>query len=258
MTKRSTLIAAAIAAIGFGSCLARAEDKPAAPAPAASAPAPLPKPDADGFISLFNGTDLTGWAGYPGYWSVKDGVILGSEVKEKSKHTFLLLTAIPSVSDFELHYKYKFATPTGNSGLQFRSKVYNAENFSVGGYQADCDAGKGYDGSIYDEHGIAGGRGTMSGRGQKVTWDENNKRHNEPLPQTNEELKKLVNLCDWNDVVLVAKGNHITYTINGHLMTDLTDNSPKEVKEGVIALQIHGGFTMDIQFKDLKIKLLDK
>ena len=71
-------------------------------------------------------------------------------------------------------------------------------------------------------------------------------------------MKKIIKLGDWNDVVLIADGNHMTYTINGHLMTDLTDNSPKEVKEGVIALQIHGGFTMDILFKDLKIKLLKK
>ena len=54
----------------------------------------------------------------------------------------------------------------------------------------------------------------------------------------------------------VAKGNHITYTINGHVTTDMTDESPKALTEGVIALQIHAGFTMDIQFKDLKIKIL--
>ena len=56
--------------------------------------------------------------------------------------------------------------------------------------------------------------------------------------------------------MLVAKGNHVTYTINGHLMTDLTDDSPKALKEGVIALQLHAGFTMEIQFKDVKIKTL--
>ena len=58
--------------------------------------------------------------------------------------------------------------------------------------------------------------------------------------------------------MLIAKGNHVTYTINGHLMTDLTDESPKAVKEGVIALQLHAGFTMEIQFKDMKIKPLDQ
>jgi len=58
--------------------------------------------------------------------------------------------------------------------------------------------------------------------------------------------------------VLVAKGNHITYTINGHVTTDLTDDSPKALKEGVLALQLHQGFTMEVQFKDIRIKLLDK
>jgi hypothetical protein len=257
MLKRAFLVAAAAAALGIGSYFAHAQDKAAAPAaPAATASADLPKPDADGFVEMFNGKDLTGWHGYPGYWSAKDGMIVGSEVKDKSKHTFLIYTAIPSVANFEMRYKYKFATPTGNSGVQYRSKIYDVEACAVGGYQADCDASGGYDGTIYDEHGIVGGRNTMSGRGQKVTWDADNKRHNEPLAETGAELKKLIKAGDWNDVVLVVDGNHTTYTVNGHLMTDLTDNSPKGMKDGVIALQIHTGFTMDIQFKDLKIKVL--
>ena len=250
MFKRAGLTAAAIAAIGFGSYLVRAEDKPAAPA------IELPKPDADGFVEIFNGKDLAGWQGFPGYWSVRDGAITGSEQKATSKHTFLVLTAMPTVANFELHYKYKFGTPDGNSGVQFRSKIYDEKNFAVGGYQADCDAKAGYDGSIYDEHGIAGGRNTMSNRGEKTTWDADTKRHNDKLPEDNAELKKLIKIGDWNDVVLVANGNHVTYTINGHLMTDLTDESPKALKDGVVALQIHGGFTMDIQFKDLKIKVM--
>ena len=41
-------------------------------------------------------------------------------------------------------------------------------------------------------------------------------------------------------------------------MTDLTDDSPKALKEGVLAFQLHAGFTMEIQFKDVKLRLLDK
>ena len=155
-----------------------------------------------------------------------------------------------------MHYKYKFATPSGNSGLQFRSKVIDPKTSRVGGYQADCDAGVGYDGTIYDEAGVAGGRGTMSNRGQKTVWDAQNHRHDYPLSETGDELKKLIKRGDWNNVVLVAKGNHITYTINGHLMTELIDKSPKALHDGVIALQLHAGFVMDIQFKDIEIKEL--
>jgi hypothetical protein len=229
---------------------ALAEDKP-------KPKAELPKPDADGFITIFNGKDLTGWDGLEGYWSVKDGAISGQETKENSKQTFLIFTG-SKVGDFELHLKYRFATPTGNSGIQFRSKVLDAKTRRVGGYQADCDAQAGFDGCIYDEAGVAGGRNVMSTRGEKTVWDADNKRHNEKLSESNADLKKLIKVGDWNDVVLVAKGNHVTYSINGHLMTDLTDESPKALKEGVLAFQLHAGYTMEILFKDVKIKLLDE
>jgi hypothetical protein len=136
--------------------------------------------------------------------------------------------------------------------------VLDAKTFRVGGYQADFDGKAGYDGSIYDEGGVAGGRATMSNRGEKTTWDSDNKRTNEKMPAGNAELKKLINVGDWNDVVLVAKGNHITFAINGQLMTDLTDDSPKALKEGVLALQLHQGYTMEILFKDIKLKVLKR
>jgi hypothetical protein len=38
----------------------------------------------------------------------------------------------------------------------------------------------------------------------------------------------------------------------------MIDQSPKACQDGVIALQMHGGHTMTIQFKDLKIRMLEK
>lgn len=216
----------------------------------------LPKPDADGFIALFNGKDLTGWSGLPDFWSVKDGFITAKEEKAKSKQTFLILTAM-RVSDFELHWSYRFVTKEGNSGVQFRSIIKDPKEFVVGGYQADCDAGNTYTGIIYDEAGGAGGRAIMSNRGEKTHWDAENKRQNEKTDKSNEDIKKVIKPSgEWNDCVLIAKGNHMTYSINGQVTTDLTDDSPKAVKEGVLALQCHKGFTMEVQFKDIKIKPL--
>ena len=234
--------------LGFGLCISALS--------ADEAKAELPKADADGFVTIFNGKDLTGWGGLDGFWSVKDGVISGHETKAGSKQTFLTFTAA-KVANFELHYQYKFATPDGNSGVQFRSKLIDPATWRVGGYQADCDAKAGYDGSIYDEAGVAGGRGTMSNRGEKTTWDADNKRHNDKLAESGDALKGFIKVGDWNDVVLVANGNHIVYTINGHVTTDLTDESPKALKEGVLALQLHAGYTMEVQFKDVRIKFLD-
>ena len=217
----------------------------------------LPAPNAEGFVSIFNGKDLTYWSGLDGYWEVKDAVISGHETKENSKQTFLVFTGKKDIADFELHLKFKFATPDGNSGIQFRSKVIDEKTSRVGGTQADFDAQNGYTGIIYDEAGVAGGRGIMSNRGERTHWDDKNERHNEPGPKSSDEIKKQIKVGEWNDVVLIAKGNHVTYRINGETTTELTDDSPKALKEGVIALQMHQGFTMDVQFKDVKIRFLE-
>lgn len=243
MRKRASL--KAVLALGLAA-LVMGADSPAQPAGQA---------DPQGFVSIFDGKTLDGWKGLEGFWSVEDGAITGQESNEHpAPQTFLIYDK--PVSNFELHYKYKFATPKGNSGVQFRSKLYAPKTDSVGGYQADCDAERGYDGSIYDEHAIAGGRNTMSNRGEKTVWTAEGKRENTPLGESNEELKNAIKQNDWNEVVLVADGNHITYTINGHLMTDLTDESPHALKQGVIALQLHHGFVMKVQFKDMMLKTL--
>ena len=248
---RVSLIAAAALALGFASL--HADDKSAE----------LGQPDSNGFISLFNGKDLTGWEGLEGFWSVKDGVIDCSETKEKSVQSDLILSASKEHPEkfvnFELHLKWQMVSPTGNSGVQFRSKINKPETLHVGGYQADIDSGGKFTGSIYDESGIAGGRGTMSMRGEKTVWDADNKRQNTPLPESGDQLRALLhNTGDWNEIVLVVNGNNVKYSINGHLMTELTDESPKAVLTGgVIALQMHAGFTMNIQFKDISIKFLD-
>jgi len=172
-----------------------------------------------------------------------------------SKQTFLVFSAL-KVTDFELHLKYRFASPEGNSGIQFRSMVLDSNTYRVGGYQADFDAEVEYDGSIYDEAGVAGNRGTLSNRGDKTIWDAQYKRHIEPLGESSPDLKKSIKPGEWNDVRLVANGNHVVYSINGRVMTDLVDHSPAALREGVLALQLHAGFTMDVRFKDVRIKPL--
>ncbi|MGD0092061.1 MAG: DUF1080 domain-containing protein [Planctomycetota bacterium] len=221
----------------------------------------IPAAGADGWITLFNGKTLEGWEGLPGYWSVVDGAIQCLETKENSKQSDLILLCSKDYpekfANFELHYSWRFVTPTGNSGVQIRSKIDNPKMFHAGGYQPDIDADNNYTGIIYDESGVAGGRGIMSKRGEKTVWDADNKRTSTPLDKNDAEIKKIISpIGEWNVCVVIADGNHITYSINGQITTDMTDNSPKACKNGVIALQMHGGYTMTIQFKDFKIKML--
>ena len=116
----------------------------------------------------------------------------------------------------------------------------------------------GYTGIIYDEGGVAGGRGIMSKRGEKTVWDKDNKRTDAKLEMAEADIKKAIKpVGEWNDCVVVADGTHIVYSINGVVTTDLTDESPKGKKDGLIALQMHAGPPMTIQFKDIKIKMLE-
>jgi hypothetical protein len=263
--KLKKLAALALASgVGMSSAalFVRAADEAPKSAEKTAAATELPKPGADGFIEIFNGKDLTGWAGQEGFWSVKDGAITATETKEKSRQTFLVLTATMP-NDFELHYKYKFVTNEGNSGVQFRSKVKEPgkgekpDPYRIAGYQADCDAGNGYTGIIYDESGGAGGRGIMSKRGEKTHWTDAKTPQTEKLDKSDADLKAIIKPTgEWNECVLTVKGNHIVYSINGNVTTDLTDDSPKAVGSGILALQCHAGFTMEIQFKDLKLKPL--
>jgi len=165
------------------------------------------------------------------------------------------------VKDFELRLSFKFAPVNkkvdGNSGIQFRSKLLNEKSFVVGGYQADFDGGNSHTGIIYDEAGVAGNRGIMSKRGEKTHYTADGdpkKPMTSKLEISDAELKKAIKIGDWNDVVLIAKGNHIIYRINGNVTTEMIDESPKALKEGVLALQLHAGYTMDIQFKNIRIK----
>jgi hypothetical protein len=214
----------------------------------------LPEGDADGFVTIIGGDDLKVWKGLENYWYSRDGVLGGRQTKENSKQTFLVFPF--RLRDFDLRLKYKFVSPQGNSGIQFRSKILDQETYRVGGYQADIDATGAYDGSIYDEADVVGGRGTVSNRGDRTTWNAESQRHAVKIADS-QELLTAINVGDWNDLELVAKGNHITYSINGRVMTELIDESPNAAREGVLALQLHEGFAMDVQFKDGKVKKLD-
>src|SRR5512143_3452495 len=121
-----------------------------------------------GFQSLFNGTDLTGWDGNPKLWSVKEGAITGQTTAENPAkgNTFLIWTN-GTVGDFELRCSFRLVPGDSqgfaNSGIQYRSKVVDPANWVVGGYQADMEAGPTYTGILYEERMT---RGIMAARGE--------------------------------------------------------------------------------------------
>ena len=212
------------------------------------------------FTSLFNGKDLDGWEGNPKLWSVKDGAITGvtgDEPFNKLKHNTFLVWKGGEVANFELRFLYKMQG--GNSGVQYRSKLLGNGEFGprVGGYQADFEAGTTYSGILYDEGSVAGGRGIMCARGERGKWNADNKK--EVLGKTEKssaEIQESIKKNDWNEYVIVANGSKLTHSINGNVTAAIDDESPKALKSGILALQIHVGPPMVVQFKDIKIKNL--
>lgn len=205
--------------------------------------------DEEGFVSMFNGKDLSGWRGNKTYWSVQDGAITAKTSAENplTYNTFLIWEG-GQPGDFELRAKFKMVG--GNSGIQYRSKVIDEAKFIVGGYQADIDATQRYTGILYEEK----GRGILAERGMKLTIGADGKKEPTTIGDKN-ELATKIKKEDWNDYTIIAKGNHLQHIINGTLMSETIDNQKdKAATTGVIALQVHTGPAMTVQFKDLRIK----
>ena len=207
--------------------------------------------------SLFNGKDLSGWEGNPKLWSVEDGAITGKTANEgdaKISHNTFLVWKDGTVGDFELTFQYRIEK--GNSGVQYRSKTLapGPSGPVISGYQADFEAGKTYSSSLYEEK----GRGTLAARGEKTTIGENGKPTVPGQLGDNNEIQASIKDEQWNEYKIVAKGNHVQHFINGKQTVDVTDNDPKNApKEGLLALQIHAGPAMVVQFKDLVLKTAD-
>jgi hypothetical protein len=206
--------------------------------------------DDEGYQCLFDGKTLDGWEGKSQFWSVRDGAITGQTTKENpTKGNTFIIWRGGKPADFELTLKFRIVG--GNSGIQYRS--VERDDFVVGGYQADFEAGDRYIGILYEEK----GRGILALRGHKVVIDEDGKK--ETVGETCDEEKMLASIKKegWNEYTIVAKGNHLVQKINGFTTVDVTDNqTSKSRADGILALQLHQGPPMLVQFKDIRLKCL--
>lgn len=200
-------------------------------------------------VSLFNGTDLTGWDGRSELWSVEDGAIVGRTSDEDpiDANTFLIWEG-GQPGNFELVAEFKIEG--GNSGIQYRSKVTNPAKHVVGGYQADFDFANTYAGILYEE----GGRGILALRGTTVTIKADGEKEETTFAEA-EALGNGIHPGEWNEFRVVADGNHLTHYINGTKVSETIDlQSENAATTGVIALQVHRGPAMVVRFKNLSLR----
>jgi hypothetical protein len=202
-------------------------------------------------VSLFDGKSLAGWEGDPRYWRVEDGAITGQTTsKAPLEHNTFLIWRGGQLRDFEL--RLQFRIEGGNSGIQYRSQ--DLGDFRVHGYQADIDSDHQYIGILYDE----GGRGILANRTQQIAIDENGQSTTTGTTCDETKLLKNIRKGEWNEYVVTARGNRLTQSINGFVTIEVDDAQKDQADDhGVLALQIHTGPPMKVQFKNIELRSFD-
>jgi hypothetical protein len=205
------------------------------------------------FKPIFDGKTLNGWkAPDMSYWSVEDGAITARSTQQHpvTANQFLVWQ-LGEVDDFELKLKYRISgTAAANSGVQIRSSVQ--KDGHVAGYQADIDKAGRWAGALYDEQ----GRGMLATRGQRTFIDSDGKKTSTSIGDS-AALMANINKDGWNEYQIRALGNGITLKINGKVTAVVIDHDEKNRdRSGVLALQLHAGPPMAVQFKDIQLKRL--
>lgn len=181
-----------------------------------------------GTTKIFDGKTLAGWTVVGGgKWTVEKGVLKGE--CGKSDDQGVLMYEKP-VADFTA--KLKFRISGGNSGFYFRGETIKEQPL-VKGMQAEIDA-------IDDVAGIW----ETAGRG----WVY------KPTPEVHATAK--FKPGEWSTLDVSAIGFHYVVKLNGKTITDIVD--PAGRLEGAVALQLHGGMDMTVEFKDVYLTPMKK
>ncbi len=179
--------------------------------------------------SLFDGKTFSGWEGNLDVFRIENGAIVGGSLSQPVTRNEFLCTK-NTYGDFELRLKVKLVGNGANAGVQFRTKRI-PNHHEVSGYQADMGAG--WWGKLYDES-----------RRTRVLAE----------PPATINTQQLVRSDEWNEYVIRCQGPHIQLWLNGTQTVDYSEADVDIDREGVIAVQIHGGPPSEAWYKDIQIR----
>ena len=175
--------------------------------------------------SLFNGKNLDGWKIYgTEKWVVENGLLVCESGPDKQ---YGYLATEKWYNNFVLELEFK-QEANGNSGVFFRSTI---DGTKIKGWQVEVAPPNHDTGGIYESY----------GRG----W----------LHQIPDDEEGFLKMGEWNKMKIQVVGNQVITWLNGHQMTDLTDEKIGEGK-GSIALQIHSGGGIRVSWKNIQIQEL--
>ncbi|MDH3582652.1 MAG: DUF1080 domain-containing protein [Phycisphaerae bacterium] len=209
-----------------------------------------------GFRPIFDGKTLNGWSAPDmSYWSVRDGAITAESTPEHPcRRNQFLVWRQGELDDFELKLEFRISGgPSANAGIQIRSRIH--ANGHAEGYQADIDRAGKWLGALYDEH---TGRKLLARRGQLVKIATDGKRSvnpGKPLPE--DPILAGFKRDGWNEYHIVARGEQMTLHINGRRASVVIDREQGQRDLlGKLALQMHSGPPMKIQYRNIRLKRL--
>lgn len=176
----------------------------------------------DDTTSIFNGKDLTGWKVHgTEKWYVEDGELV-CESGPDAEYGYLATEK--QYKDFELTVDFK-QSADGNSGIFFRSSL---DGTKISGWQVEVAPPNKDSGGVYESY----------GRGWLVKPDA--------------EAQKALKYGEWNTMKIRVVGGHVTTWLNGVEMIDLEDEKIGKAT-GSIALQIHSGGGIKVNWRNLKV-----
>ena len=177
---------------------------------------------ADGLVSIFNGTDLTGWKVPEDniWWKAEDGIL---KVKSGPNRKGSTLWTEKQYANFVMEFEFKLGEGTVDSGIYVRNSNEQIQIGISGSLKRDMTA------SPY-----------ISGKGY-------------PVEATG--VKELLKLDDWNAMTIVVKGKNYTVWLNGrHVMTYDSDSA---IEKGPIGIQLHGNRDMSIDYRNMTLAELN-
>lgn len=219
--------------------------------PSDTTPVPQPKTDLEkGFVSIFNGRNLTGWRGNTNYWSVQDGCITGITPPGGIPENNFLIWTHGEPAEFDLKCSYKLQG--GNSGIYFHAKerAPGSKAEALVGVQADMSADHVWTGVVM-EYLL---REKLADRGRKVLYTDQGERKDAGSVGDPKALLKAVRNNDWNDYHVIVRSNLIVLRINDVVMSEVRDQDPRRALSGLFAVQVHTGPPMKVQFKNLRLR----
>jgi len=216
----------------------------------------LGETDGPGFIPIFDGKTLTGWnAADMSFWSVEEGAITAKITRQHpTKRNHYLVWEGGKVGGVELKVRHRIVSPHDvNGGFQFRSEIFDGEiTDDRRGYQADNNTGTDWLVRLYPEF----GRHTLAWRGETTAFGPRGEKTTTRIDAATGPA--WFKLEDWHEYHLVCRGPKITLKVNGRTVAEVVDNDPEQQDfSGIIALQLHSGPPMTVQFKDIRLKRLD-